>query len=181
MATVRGSHGCCWLLQSVYAHSGARRVPVLALYANHVNTAFTSALPSSACAWWCRRRHQPHKCHSSKSSLPPRLLRGGQRIGYCLTLNTIHQVVRSDEPFGVHVMFLRTDIPLRAFPGPMVSDWFKPTGDCGIDSPIVPNDVTLSGYSNGWSISMLTAGISASLTLHTIWLKPVWLRSEQFC
>jgi len=79
-------------------------------------------------------------------------------IGYCLKLNTIHQVVRSDDPFGVQGC--STD-PTFVFGLPLdkwFTDWFKPTGDCGFDSPIVPADVTLSGlqqwlvdyYADGW-------------------------------
>ena len=79
-------------------------------------------------------------------------------IGYCLKLNTIHQVVRSDNPFGVQGC--STD-PTFVFGLPLdkwFTDWFKPTGDCGFDSPIVPADVTLSGlqqwlvdyYADGW-------------------------------
>lgn len=75
-----------------------------------------------------------------------------------LKLDKIHQAVRSDYPFGVQGC--STD-PTFAFGLPLDKwspGWFKPTGDCGYDYPIVPDDVILSGlqqflidfYADGW-------------------------------
>jgi disulfide bond formation protein DsbB len=79
-------------------------------------------------------------------------------VDHCLKLNKIHQVVRSDEPFGVQGC--STD-PTFIFGLPLDKwspDWFKPTGDCGFDNPIVPEDVALGEvqqwlvnyYADGW-------------------------------
>jgi disulfide bond formation protein DsbB len=83
---------------------------------------------------------------------------GIKGIGYCLKLNTIHQVVRSDDPFGVQGCSTDPVFPWGLPLDNWFPDWFKPTGDCGFDSPIVPADVTLSGlqqwlvdyYADGW-------------------------------
>lgn len=77
---------------------------------------------------------------------------------YCVKLNAIHKAVHSDDPFGVQGCSAEPTFPFglpldRWFP-----DWFSPTGDCGYDNPIVPDDVTLSSlqqilvdfYSDGW-------------------------------
>ncbi len=83
---------------------------------------------------------------------------GIEGVNSSLKLDKIHQVVRSDYPFGVQGC--STD-PTFAFGLPLDKwspDWFKPTGDCGFDNPIVPDDVTLSGlqqflvdfYADGW-------------------------------
>lgn len=75
-----------------------------------------------------------------------------------LKLDKIHQAVRSDFPFGVQGC---SSDPTFAFALPLDKwspDWFKPTGDCGYDYPIVPDDVILSGlqqfltdfYADGW-------------------------------
>jgi len=79
-------------------------------------------------------------------------------IGYSLKLNTIHQVLRSDEPFGVQGCSSQPVFPLGLPLDGWFPDWFKPTGDCGFDSPIVPDGVALSGlqqwlidcYAEGW-------------------------------
>lgn len=81
-------------------------------------------------------------------------------IDSSLKLNTIHRVIRSEEPFGVPGCSSEPAFPLglpldRWFPG-----WFKPTGDCGFDGPIVPGDITLHGvqqwlvdfYADGWYV-----------------------------
>ncbi len=79
-------------------------------------------------------------------------------VVYSLKLDKIHQAVRSDYPFGVQGC--STD-PTFAFGLPLDKwspGWFKPTGDCGYDYPIVPDDVILSRlqqflidfYADGW-------------------------------
>ncbi len=75
-----------------------------------------------------------------------------------LRLDKIHQVARSDYPFGVQGCSVE---PTFAFGLPLdkwAPDWFKPAGDCGFDNPIVPHDVVLGGlqkflvdfYADGW-------------------------------
>jgi len=81
-----------------------------------------------------------------------------QGIGYSIKLNAIHKVAHGDYPFGVQGCSAEPTFPFglpldRWFP-----DWFKPTGDCGYDNPIVPSDAELSSlqqwfvnfYSEGW-------------------------------
>ena len=68
-----------------------------------------------------------------------------QGIMYSAKLIKIHDAVHGDDPFG---------LPLERW----APDWFLPTGDCGYDSPLVPDGVTLDGfqkylvdlYEDGW-------------------------------
>jgi disulfide bond formation protein DsbB len=79
-------------------------------------------------------------------------------IGYSIKLNTIHRVVRSDNPFGVQGCSTEPAFPFGLPLDKWSPDWFKPTGECGFDYPIVPDDVTLNGlqrwlvdfYADGW-------------------------------
>jgi disulfide bond formation protein DsbB len=79
-------------------------------------------------------------------------------LGYCLVLNNIHRAVRSDDPFGVQGCSLEPSFPFGLPLDQWFPAWFKATGDCGFDSPIVPDDATLSGlqqwlvdfYADGW-------------------------------
>ncbi|WP_257929638.1 protein disulfide oxidoreductase [Campylobacter lari] len=63
-------------------------------------------------------------------------------IEYCITLNHIHEVVHSENPFaGVDGC---REIPIYPFNLPLhewAPGWFLPTGECGMDTPIVPEDV----------------------------------------
>ncbi|CAM4039847.1 protein-disulfide oxidoreductase DsbI [Campylobacter armoricus] len=90
-------------------------------------------------------------------------------IEYCILLNTIHEVVHSENPFG-GVDGCR-EIPLYPFNLALhewLPGWFLPTGECGMDTPVVPEEAygTLNAfqkffvgtppdledglYSNGW-------------------------------
>ena len=68
-----------------------------------------------------------------------------QGIMYSVKLAKIHDAVHGDDPFG---------LPLEKW----APDWFMPTGDCGYDSPMVPDGAVLSDlqksivdlYADGW-------------------------------
>ena len=81
-----------------------------------------------------------------------------QGIMYSVKLAKIHDAVHGDDPFGVqgcstepHYSF---GLPLEKW----APDWFMPTGDCGYDSPMVPDGAVLSDlqksivdlYADGW-------------------------------
>ena len=60
-------------------------------------------------------------------------------VEHCLLLNHIHEVVHSENPFG-GVDGCR-EIPLYPFNLPLhelAPEWFMPTGECGMDTPVVP-------------------------------------------
>ncbi|MDR3346480.1 MAG: protein-disulfide oxidoreductase DsbI [Campylobacteraceae bacterium] len=81
-----------------------------------------------------------------------------QGIVYSGKLNAIHKAVRADDPFGVQGCSAEPTFPFNMPLDRWFSDWFKPTGDCGYDNPIVPDDAVLSSlqqwfvdfYSEGW-------------------------------
>lgn len=108
-------------------------------------------------------------------------------FGFCITLNNIHEAVHNADAFG-GVQGCR-EIPIYPFALPLheiAPSWFLPTGDCGLDNPIVPEDAyaTLSSiqqffvgteagdfedgfYSNGWylipSIKFMNMAIACLL------------------
>ncbi|MBR8465698.1 protein-disulfide oxidoreductase DsbI [Campylobacter sp. faydin G-140] len=81
-----------------------------------------------------------------------------QGIMYCVKLAAIHAAVHSDDPFGVQGCSTEPHYPFGIPLEKWFPDWFLPTGDCGFDSPIVPDGVVLSSlqqylvelYSDGW-------------------------------
>lgn len=81
-----------------------------------------------------------------------------QGIMYSNKLNIIHHAAHSDNPFGVQGCSAEPSFPLGLPMDKWAPDWFKPTGDCGFDSPIVPDGTVLSGlqqwfvdyYADGW-------------------------------
>ncbi|MDR1460288.1 MAG: protein-disulfide oxidoreductase DsbI [Campylobacteraceae bacterium] len=81
-----------------------------------------------------------------------------QGIGYSLKLNAVHKAVHSDNPFGVQGCSAEPTFPFNLPLDRWFPDWFKPTGDCGYDNPIVPMDANLSSlqqwlvdfYEEGW-------------------------------
>ena len=81
-----------------------------------------------------------------------------QGIMYSIKLNKIHHAAHSDNPFGVQGCSAEPSFPLGLPLDKWAPDWFKPTGDCGFDAPIVPDGVELSSlqqwlvdfYSEGW-------------------------------
>ena len=79
-------------------------------------------------------------------------------IGFSLKLNKIHAAAHSDNPFGVQGCATDPTFPLGLPLDRWAPDWFKPTGDCGFDNPIVPDGTQLSAaqqwlvdfYKDGW-------------------------------
>ncbi|RAX53187.1 disulfide bond formation protein B [Helicobacter sp. 16-1353] len=77
---------------------------------------------------------------------------------FSVKLNAIHKAVHSDDPFGVQGCSAEPTFPFGLPLDAWFPDWFKPTGDCGYDNPIVPEGVELSSlqqwlvdfYSEGW-------------------------------
>lgn len=79
-------------------------------------------------------------------------------IKFCITLDRIHRALRSDNPFGVQGC---SDVPAYPFGMPLdqwFPAWFQPTGECGYDSPIIPDTLLPTGlrkrlvdfYADGW-------------------------------
>jgi len=77
---------------------------------------------------------------------------------WSVKLNKIHFVAHSDDPFGVQGCSTEPTFPFGLPLDRWAPDWFKPTGDCGFDNPIVPDGAVLSGmqqwlvdfYRDGW-------------------------------
>lgn len=81
-----------------------------------------------------------------------------QGIMYSNKLNIIHHAAHSDNPFGVQGCSAEPSFPLGLPLERWAPDWFNPTGDCGFDTPIVPDGAVLNSvqewfvnyYSDGW-------------------------------
>lgn len=81
-----------------------------------------------------------------------------QGIGYSIKLNKIHHAAHSDNPFGVQGCSAEPTFPFKLPLDRWFPEWFLPTGDCGFDNPIVPDNVVLSSlqkaiidfYQDGW-------------------------------
>lgn len=79
-------------------------------------------------------------------------------IQYSIKLHTIHEAVHGDDPFGVQGCSTDPSFPFGLPLAQWAPDWFKPTGDCGYDNPIIPDGATLDAvqkfftdlYSEGW-------------------------------
>ena len=79
-------------------------------------------------------------------------------IGFSVKLNKIHVAAHGDNPFGVQGCSTEPTFPLGLPLDRWAPDWFKPTGDCGFDNPIVPLGTELSAaqqwlvdfYADGW-------------------------------
>ena len=79
-------------------------------------------------------------------------------IMYSLKLDKIHKAARGDDPFGVQGCLIWPQFPFNLALHEWAPDWFLPTGDCGYDNPVVPDDATLNAlqryfidiYSDGW-------------------------------
>ncbi|BCA80841.1 protein-disulfide oxidoreductase DsbI [Desulfuromonas sp. AOP6] len=77
---------------------------------------------------------------------------------WSLKLNKIHHVAHSDDPFGVQGCSTDPSFPFGLPLAEWSPEWFKPTGDCGFDNPIVPDGAVLSSmqqwlvdfYRDGW-------------------------------
>ncbi|WP_462191339.1 protein-disulfide oxidoreductase DsbI [Campylobacter concisus] len=81
-----------------------------------------------------------------------------QGIMYSVKLAKIHDAVHGDDPFGVQGCSTEPHYPFGLPLEKWVPDWFMPTGDCGYDSPMVPDGAVLSDlqksiidlYADGW-------------------------------
>ena len=81
-----------------------------------------------------------------------------QGIMYSVKLAKIHDAVHGDDPFGVQGCSTEPHYPFGLPLEKWVPEWFMPTGDCGYDSPMVPDGVVLSDlqksivdlYADGW-------------------------------
>ena len=81
-----------------------------------------------------------------------------QGIMYSVKLAKIHDAVHGDDPFGVQGCSTEPHYPFGLPLEKWAPEWFMPTGDCGYDSPMVPDGVVLSDlqksivdlYADGW-------------------------------
>ena len=81
-----------------------------------------------------------------------------QGIMYSVKLAKIHEAVHGDDPFGVQGCSTEPHYPFGLPLEKWAPDWFMPTGDCGYDSPMVPDGAVLSDlqknivdlYTDGW-------------------------------
>ena len=81
-----------------------------------------------------------------------------QGIMYSVKLAKIHDAVHGDDPFGVQGCSTEPHYPFGLPLEKWAPDWFMPTGDCGYDSPMVPDGAALSEgqksivdlYADGW-------------------------------
>lgn len=79
-------------------------------------------------------------------------------VGYSIKLNKIHHAAHSDDPFGVQGCSPEPTFPFHLPLDKWSPEWFRPTGDCGYDNPIIPDGVQLSAlqkaitdfYADGW-------------------------------
>lgn len=80
-------------------------------------------------------------------------------VMYSLKLNSIHHAAHDpDNIFGVQGCSAVPTFPFNLPLHEIAPDWFKPTGDCGYDNPIVPAGVKLDSiqtfftelYADGW-------------------------------
>jgi disulfide bond formation protein DsbB len=78
-------------------------------------------------------------------------------IMYSLKLTKIHHALRDPEGFwGVPGCSAEPHFPFGLPLAQWLPEWFKPTGDCGYDAPIVPGGVMLDSVQQ-WFINMYTA------------------------
>lgn len=83
---------------------------------------------------------------------------GIKGVVFSLRLDKIHQLARSDNPFGMQGCSIEPAFPFGLPLDKWLPGWFKPVGDCGFDNPIVPHDAILGGvqkffinfYADGW-------------------------------
>lgn len=77
-------------------------------------------------------------------------------LQYSIKLNGIHHAVHSsdaDALFGVQGCSTDPTFPFGLPLAEWSAEWFKPTGDCGYDAPVVPLGVQLDGVQR-WFIDM---------------------------
>lgn len=81
-----------------------------------------------------------------------------QGLKYNFKLDKIHHAAHSDDVFGVQGCNPEPTFPFHLPLDRWSPEWFKPTGDCGYDNPIIPDGATLSTlqqaitdfYKDGW-------------------------------
>ena len=81
-----------------------------------------------------------------------------QGIMYSVKLAKIHEAVHGDDPFGVQGCSTEPHYPFGLPLEKWAPEWFMPMGDCGYDSPMVPDGAVLSDlqksivdlYADGW-------------------------------
>lgn len=79
-------------------------------------------------------------------------------VMYSIKLDGIHKAVHGDDPFGVQGCSTDPSFPFGLPLHKWAPDWFQPTGDCGYDNPLVPDDAKLDAiqtfftnfYAEGW-------------------------------
>ena len=79
-------------------------------------------------------------------------------IARSIYLYKVHSAILDKLPFGVHGCSFKPNFPLNLPLDEWFPSLFKPTGDCGLDAPIVPLGTSLDPiqsffvdlYSNGW-------------------------------
>ncbi|EGX5813180.1 protein-disulfide oxidoreductase DsbI [Salmonella enterica] len=77
-------------------------------------------------------------------------------IKFSIKLNGIHHAVHNADPdslFGVQGCSTDPTFPFNLPLAEWAPEWFKPTGDCGYDAPIVPDGVTLSSVQQ-WFVDL---------------------------
>ncbi|GAJ66974.1 disulfide bond formation protein, DsbB family [Edwardsiella piscicida] len=75
-------------------------------------------------------------------------------MGYSIKLNGIHHAVHSpDALFGVQGCSTDPHFPFGLPLAEWSPSWFKPTGDCGYDAPVVPQGVALDSVQQ-WFIDI---------------------------
>ncbi|MCL2310340.1 MAG: protein-disulfide oxidoreductase DsbI [Proteobacteria bacterium] len=74
-----------------------------------------------------------------------------------IKLNKIHHAAHDPENFfGVQGCSMEPHFPFGLPLAQWAPEWFKPTGDCGFDAPIVPAGAALSGVQQ-WFVNLYTA------------------------
>lgn len=75
-------------------------------------------------------------------------------LGFSIKLNAIHHAVHNpDSLFGVQGCATEPTFPFNLPLARWSPEWFKPTGDCGYDAPIVPDGVVLSSFQQ-WFVNL---------------------------
>ena len=117
-------------------------------------------------------------------------------VGYSIKLNKIHHAAHSDDVFGVQGCSPEPTFPFNLPLDKWSPEWFKPTGDCGYDNPIIPDGVELSNlqktitdfYVDGWYLwppshfmnmaqaTLITFGVCLALLIvaAACWVITLW-------
>lgn len=111
-------------------------------------------------------------------------------------LHRIHTAIHSDEVvFGVRGCSMEAHFDFGLPLDRWLPEWFAPSGDCGLDAPIIPSGVVLSGvqkafvelYANGWYLlprweigtmaqcCLLVFGVCVAIMAACVWFR-LWSR-----